>query len=313
MAKYTTNYHFGDTWAAGSFTYNDPRDLVDTIISSFDIPCWPELLALGPQESLTGYWLPLYHKWLENSGKGIDFYQQLNERPGIKLMRDVFSGRPLPILKGQMIGPATLKWSLISNKLPLGSDELLVQFVGEAMIAQIQALSRFASNVVITLDEPSAYFVPEAKDLWQKVFLQIDKYRPYGVALHCCGSLKVEWLELPWQVVHFDAAEILEGFEEKPHDWIKAWKEYFSRGSWLAAGLISANSLPLDPIDPILVTDFFEMFLSMANNQILFAATCGLDCPSKDTLKKRLDYFAKLSDYIKPMAPPPAHKPRKDF
>ncbi|MDZ4661197.1 MAG: hypothetical protein SGJ18_06205 [Pseudomonadota bacterium] len=294
MAKRQQFYQFGDTWSAGGFTLIDPSPIGKIILENFDIPSWPELYGQDDSETLLGFWVPLYQRWLDPTRSKVFFHEELNERPGIKLIKEQYKNRPVQVIKGQMIGPATLKWALLKHKLAMGNDEQIIKFISEAYVAQIQILSEVALSVVIALDEPAAFLVPECQELWKEFFHAIDMYKPFGVALHTCGGLVPHWLALPWQVVHFDVAEVIDHFEREPIVWAEAWQKYFTRGSWLAAGLIAANRMPLEPINEGLVKDFFEKFLPISNNQILFSTTCGIDCQTEAELNERLKYFNDL-------------------
>lgn len=294
MAKPSAYYQFGDIWCSGGFTSKDTDRIVDTILNNFDIPCWPELMSMGEQETLTGFWVPLYQKWLESSGKKIMLDQELLHRPGIKLFHSRFKGKPLNLVKGQMIGPGTLRWTLAKKNLPMGSDDHIIDFLVESAIAQIQVLSQFSWNVVLTLDEPAASFYENTERLWREFFLKIDKYRPYGLGLHCCGSFEPQWLEWPWQVVHLDAHEYLQSVEKKPSDWQIYQRQFFSRGSWLVGGVVSSNSLTTEPIDQMVLGDFLEAVIPLANRQLMFSTTCGIDCVTNAQLESRLGYLSKV-------------------
>ncbi len=299
MAKLQKYYQFGDTWPVGGFTVKNPQRLNDIILRNFDVPCWPELYGDHDGETLMGFWVPLYQRWLDPTRSKTHFSEELSERPGIKELKKEIKGRPLQILKGQMIGPATLKWALLKHKLPMADDQHIVKFTAEAFVAQIQALSELALNVVISLDEPSAFLVPECMQLWKDFFHAIDMYRPFGVALHSCGDIAPQWLALPWQVVHFDAAEVLDAWEKEPVVWAEAWRTYFERGSWLASGLLSSSRIAVEPINDISVIDFFEKILPISNNQILFSTTCGIDAPTETDLEQRLSHFPRLTELAK--------------
>lgn len=272
----------------------DSSSIGDIILENFDVPSWPELYGPDESETLLGFWVPLYHRWLDPTKSKVFFHEELNERAGIKIFKNLYKERPLQLLKGQMIGPATLKWALLKNKLALGNDEKIVQFISEAFVAQTQILSEVALNVVISIDEPSAFLMPECFKLWQEFFVAIDMYKPFGIALHTCGGINSRWLELPWQIVNFDATEVLESFEQEPKVWASAWQKYFARGSWLAVGLVAANRIAVEPVNESLVKDFFENFLPIANNQILFSTTCGIDCQTEAELRDRLKSFGLL-------------------
>lgn len=291
-------YHFGDTWCSGGFTLGELGNITNIILQNYDVPAWPELLCFGEKETLDGFWTDLYSRWLISTGSGrrVQLDIEIGKRPGIKLFHNRFSGSPLNLIKGQMIGPATLKWCLQKKKMSVGSDDHLVNFIVESAIAQIQVLSKFAWNVVLCFDEPSASFVPEAETVWQDVMVSLDKYRPHGIALHSCGGFKVQWLEWPWQVVHFDVNECVNFSAKHPKEWREAFEKYFSRGSWLAAGILSSSALAIEAFDPLLLNDFFDTVKGISNNQIMFSSTCGIDCKSEGALIQRLGEFGRVSE-----------------
>ncbi len=296
MAKKIPGYNFGDTWCSGGFTLQELGNITDIILTNFDVPAWPELLCFGEKETLPGFWMDLYQQWLTPSTRRIQLDTAIADRPGVKLFHNRFVGSPLNLVKGQMIGPATLKWCLQKNKRAIGSDDQLVNFIVEAAIAQIQVLSKFSWNIVLCFDEPAAIFAADAETLWQDVMVSLDKYRPYGLALHSCGGFKPSWLEWPWQVVHLDINECVNYSTKNPKEWQAAIEKYFGRGSWMAAGVLSASALALEPYDPMLLNDFFDSIKSVANNQILFSSTCGIDCKTEAALVQRLSAFESIVD-----------------
>jgi hypothetical protein len=302
MVKRITGYHFGDTWCSGGFTLQELGNITDIIMQNFDVPAWPELLCFGDQETLPGFWTNLYQQWFNPSGVKAHLDEAIFRRPGVQLFHNRFVGSPLNLIKGQMIGPATLKWCLNQKKMSIGTNDHLVNFIVEAAIAQIQVLSKFSWNIVLCFDEPSAAFVPEAESLWQDVMVSLDKYRPYGIALHSCGGFKPQWLEWPWQVVHFDVNECVNYSAKHPKEWREAFEKYFARGSWLAAGAISSSAIALEAFDPLLVNDFFDTVKGISNNQIMFSSTCGIDCKTEGALINRLAEFEKLSDLSQKMS-----------
>lgn len=300
-----TGYHFGDTWCSGGFTLGELGNITDIILSNYDVPAWPELLCFGESETLDGFWTKLYYRWLNPEGLRVQLDEEISKRPGIKLFHNRFSGSPLNLIKGQMIGPATLKWCLQKKKMNIGSDDHIVNFIVESAIAQIQILSKFSWNIVLTFDEPSAGFIAEAESLWQDVMVSLDKYRPYGIALHSCGVIKPQWLEWPWQVVHFDVNECVNYSAKHPKEWRDSFEKYFGRGSWLAAGVLSSSSLALESFDPLLLNDFFDTIKGISNNQIMFSSTCGIDCKSEGALLQRLNDFGKVSELSKKISEKP--------
>ncbi|OQW54642.1 MAG: hypothetical protein A4S09_05660 [Proteobacteria bacterium SG_bin7] len=297
--KRSAGYNFGDTWCSGGFTLGEISNICEIILSNYDVPAWPELLCFGENETLDGFWTQLYTQWLNPEGPRVQLDEAVAKRPGIKLFHSRFSGSPLNLIKGQMIGPATLKWCLQKNKISMGSNDHLVNFVVEAAIAQIQILSKIAWNVVLCFDEPSASFVPEVESLWRDVIVSLDKYRPYGIALHSCGEFKAQWLEWPWQVVHFDVNECVNFSAKHPKDWRESFEKYFNRGSWLVSGVLSSSALAIEAFDPLLLNDFFDTVKGISNNQIMFSSTCGIDCKSETALVQRLGEFGKISELSK--------------
>lgn len=294
MAKKVPSYNFGDTWCSGGFTLQEHGNISNIILQNFDVPAWPELLSLGEKETLNGFWLNLYQDWLRPVSPKIQLDTALANRPGIKLFHQRFVGSPLNLMKGQMIGPATLKWCLQKNKMSVGSDDQLVNFIVEAAIAQIQVLSKFAWNIVLCFDEPAAIFTAEAETLWQDVMVSLDKYRPYGLALHSCGGFSPQWLEWPWQVVHLDVNECVNFSSKYPKEWQSAFEKYFARGSWLVAGILSSSALALEPFDPMLLNDFLDTVKGISSNQLMFSSTCGIDCKTEAALSQRLAGFEKI-------------------
>ena len=270
-------FQCGDTWPVGSFCLTSAEEVSSLIPQYFDIPCWPELTGLGEAEEMVGFWGEVFKLWDQNGLKSDRMTDLLRSRPGIEHWLKVYSAHPLPLLKGQMIGPVTLIWALKKQEYPVVDRRRVLQFTYEALQCQADLLGSIASNVILSLDEPCAFLDPLAQKIWKEFFeMPLDR-ESFGLAMHSCGAPQPEWLELPWQVVHFDIHELVTVMNGAPKAWEKAWNGFFERGHWFAAGLVNGSQLALSESSAGQALDELEQaFFDLKLEQVLLSTTCGL-------------------------------------
>lgn len=260
-----------ETTGIGSLPLKDPFRAVELILSSCDIPFWPQL----PPRSFRELMIPQYTEGLP--GVEIDtekdrvfikycgpeelnrFYSLYSEGHLFPLSEAYASGfyaflrsisnRNLPYIKGQITGPLTFTLGL---RAPDGRylyfDEelrevaaLLLQRKAEW---QIKRLSEYAGRVIIFIDEPiltaiggSSYMGVEASDIERLLSNTVNAIKAAGgiSGIHCCG--KADWGMLTRtgvEVLNFDAYEYFDTLR------IYAVEigEFLKRGGYLAWGIV---------------------------------------------------------------------------
>ena len=287
-------FEFGDTWPVGSFRLKKTKDLLPEIISHFDVPGWPELTALGTEEELVGFWLPMYEDWEEHNHKEDWFEEKLLQRPGMKAFLDHLQGSPLSICKGQMIGPVTLIWALKKNDFPVIDRFRIGEFLKTAFRVQAQLCSKVSHNVIISLDEPCAFMNPMSLIIWEEFFSHLSSDSSYGVAMHSCGAVNPDWLKLNWDVIHVDFEEFLQSYQKQPMAWQKAIQEFFDKDKWLALGVVRSNPLMQEENMEDVLKEVISLFKSTKEPKLLLSTSCGMgDVTLPDTVNK----LQKLSDF----------------
>lgn len=286
----------GDLWPVGSFGWRDSRALIPVIFKSFDIPCWPELTSLGPREELIGFWKELFLLWQKDPSPE-RLTQTLLARPGIQALNEFLhtQAQPLlPILKGQMIGPSTLLWSLKSEAVA-HQDEIL-SFLAQAFKVQADFLNRLSKVVIISLDEPCAFLMSETLRYWEELLSKIRYGQDHNamIALHSCGTPQPTWLDLEWDVVHLDYFELSQAMNSKPDPWTAKWGKYFGEKRWLALGMISSSPMTIFDSERDILSELREMIPPLIPQQMLLSTSCGLAQRTENDLQPILNRLTQL-------------------
>lgn len=290
------NFNCGDTWPVGSFRLSEAETpgLIDEIIRQFDIPCWPELTGQGPGEELVGFWLKLYTEWQEGASLSI-IDEGLSRRPGFSAIERQYTSQPLPLVKGQVIGPSTLMWALKKMEHPVIDRRQVLEFIHQSFLRQAYLLSKISYKVIISLDEPCAHLDSTVVYLWSEFFEKLQSENQVGLALHCCGRPSHDWLSLSWDVVHFDMSLLAKEMHQSKPEWSSAWKKYFSRGSWFAAGVVSSKTLDEQDSSVDNLESLEELFAGIGYERILMSTTCGLDARTMASLRAKLNVLTLSS------------------
>ena len=298
MKTFSPNQLFqaGDTWPVGSFCLTDCRQLLPLIIECFDVPCWPELTGIGTAEELLGFWVPLYQKWEQENQSGLIIETALKNRPGMSAFLKTYSGKPLPLVKGQLLGPVSLMAALKKKQFPFIDRDKILQFIGQSVLVQSDLLSKISQNRIICLDEPWAFTDVMAHRVWQELW-DVVKFDPQiGLALHSCGPVKSTWFELPWHVVHVDFQELATGLAADARVWESTLEAFFKRGSWLAIGVLSSSPIAPAPDIAELMAEVKSVLKGASLNQILISTSCGVGDMNITSTKSRLQQLCKTAE-----------------
>lgn len=262
------------TTGIGSLPHISGRDAVALSLSSFDIPFWPQLPALGFQEGM----VPQYSEsmpglnidtarqslWIENDNEAITrFFAALGmegarsaisreKAAGFYAFMDAIKGRRFKILKGHITGPLTFTLGLKDQdgRYIYFNEELreiaLMLLCAKARW-QMDRLKEHADNVIIFIDEPilsalgsSSYMgvsPEEAKRLLSECVKAIKQWG--GISgIHCCG--RADWpliIDSGVDILNFDAYEYGNTIGIYPEQFNK----FLKKGGILAWGIVPTN------------------------------------------------------------------------
>lgn len=290
-------FQFADTWPVGSFRLKTSKDLPQDMVSSFDVPCWPELTGAGESEELVGFWLPLYLEWEKSSCDEV-IEKALKNRPGLKLFSEQFSSQPLPLLKGQMIGPLTLVWALKKNNHPMIDRQRVFEFIWSAFRAQGYLLARLANKVIISFDEPCAFLESMRNLLWEDFFRLKPSDQAFGIALHSCGPVDHEVLNFQWNVVHFDYDEFQASYRADEEKWKQKIQNFFENNQWLALGIVRSSVLAEKTQVESLARELEEWLEKFSQPKVLLSSSCGFGDSDWKSIKEKIDSISQVSQVI---------------
>lgn len=258
------------TTGIGSLPHTVSVDACRLILESVDIPFWPQLPRLGMQELMIPQYIegfPLALIEDENvwaiDGKQDDvfaFYSAMESDEGFPISReyakglysflDELSKRPrFPIIKGHITGPLTFTLGLTDReKRPLYFDEekrelALALLKGKAKW-QIQILKKFASDVIIFIDEPilsalgtSSYVGVAEEEAARLLRETVESIRAAGgiSGIHCCS--RAHWpliVASGVDILNFDAYFYAESLRIFPDE----VQSFVNNGGTIAWGVV---------------------------------------------------------------------------
>jgi methionine synthase II (cobalamin-independent) len=262
------------TTGIGSLPHRSVEDGCGLVLSSFDIPFWPQL----PGRSFKEFMIPQYSEglpflkldaekqliWVEKNGSDeLDrFYESCSADSRVSISEDyaaglhgllrMIRGRRFPFLKGHVTGPLTFTLGLRDHtgKAVFFDEEfreISLMLLQSKIRWQLDILKQHADKVIIFIDEPilsalgsSSYLgvsTEETLRLLQEIITTIKAEG--GIAgIHCCGN--ADWplvMRSGVDIVNFDACDYL--------DTIALYHEECSRflmsGGWFAWGIVPTS------------------------------------------------------------------------
>jgi methionine synthase II (cobalamin-independent) len=235
------------TTGIGSLPHHSVTDGCRLVLSSFDIPFWPQF----PRISFKEFMIPQYAEglpflrmdtekqtvWVDRNGSDeLDrFYESCTVESRIAISEDhaqglhallrMIKGRRFAYLKGQVTGPLTFSLGLkdVSGKALYFDEEfreISLMLLQAKTRWQIDMLKQHAEKVVIFVDEPilsalgsSSYLGVSSEEtlrLLREVAVTIKAEG--GIAgIHCCGN--ADWpmvMQSGADIVNFDAYDYLD-------------------------------------------------------------------------------------------------------
>jgi len=255
------------------------------------------------------------------SGDLTPFALKENEAHGFYALLQAVADAQIPCqaLKGQLAGPVTFAGMVKDQegKAMLYDRELTqAACLGLARKAawQAQKFRDLGKAPVIFLDEPyltgfgSAFLPISREEVLEILAATIEELRqtaggPVAVGLHCCGN--TDWgllLEAPIDILSFDSY----GYFDSLRLYDKPVAKFFSRGGWLAWGLVPtrADEFGQEAVDR-LWQRFTQQVGQLARDQhtglkeilsrALLTPACGMAYLSPEEARRGFQVLAALS------------------
>ncbi len=328
----------------GSVPFTDVREAVDLVLETLpEMPFWPQLVRLGYREEMVpqaARGLPALSVDAEARAVHLDpeavrdealaqFYEAIfgNQLDAFALQRDEARGffalveevssRGLQCqaLKGQLAGPVTCAGIVKDQEgKPILYDRELTQAAcqGLAWKAAWQArkFGDMGKEAVIFFDEPyltgfgSAYMPlsrDEVAEILGDTLKATRQLAPAALGVHCCGN--TDWsllLEAPLDILSFDSY----GYFDSLLLYAEALRQFYSRGGWLAWGLVPTG----DDFKEVNSEGLWQRFQEQVNrlaaigmgvkeilSRAILTPACGMGFMSPEAARGVLATLAQLS------------------
>jgi hypothetical protein len=324
----------------GSIPHTDINAISDFIIQKCpDIPYWPQGINVDPREGmLTQYIenLPCLKLdknndvFYDNSKKDeniLEFFEHLtssdydyfkiskNFAGGFYTLLDKLKNSNISFIKGQVVGPATLMYSIKGEdgKSILFDDVLsdaIVRGLAMKAVWQAKEIRKVGKEPVIFFDEPAmsgfgSAFMPfnksQAMTIFDKLIDTIKEHEDVITGIHCCGNSDWEMLlQTKIDIINFDAFAFLDNFIL----YSGAIKQFLKRG-----GIIAWGAVPTSDFNENVNLDLIVKNLSGAIDKLvskgiekelllkraLFTPACGMGKLSIEIAEKVIDLTNKLA------------------
>ncbi len=264
------------TTGIGSVPHTNPKDACDLILSTFDIPFWPQLPKRSFRESMVVQYtegMP-YVKidereqvaWVmrDYSDELERFYESCTETARIAVSEEyalglhtflkILKGRKMSSVKGHVTGPLTFTLGLKDN---LGRFIYFDEELREIAIMLLQAKARWqidvlrhsAERVIVFVDEPiltamggSSYLGVDNQEVVRLLHLMVSAIKEAGgiSGIHCCG--RADWplvMKSGVEILSFDAYEYFETLAIYSDDIGK----FLENGGYLAWGIVPSSDV----------------------------------------------------------------------
>lgn len=262
------------TTGIGSLPHHSVSDGCELVLSSFDIPFWPQFPKISFKESM----IPQFSEgmpflkldpdkqriWVEKNGSDEleRFYESCRPESRIAISEDyaqglhaflrMIRGRRFSILKGHVTGPLTFTLGLKDDtgKAAYFDEEfreISLMLLQAKIRWQIDMLKQHAESVIIFIDEPilsalgsSSYLgvsTDEALRLLKEMVITIKAEG--GIAgIHSCGN--ADWpmvMDSGADIVNFDAYDYLETLALYPEE----CRNFLEKGGYFAWGIVPTS------------------------------------------------------------------------
>lgn len=265
------------TTAVGSFPHTEGDDLSDKLVTSLDIPCWPQLPRRSFRESMYVQYGPSLPAIKLDCTRGKLFFDTTGDIStelegfyshyladdlsvfalspeyacGFFSLLNTLPETPGTWAKGQVTGPISFGLTVTDQDLrPSLYNELLADPIVKNMAMnarwQIRQLKEHRPNVIIVVDEPylaafgSAYISlsrERAIDMLNEVFEAIHQEGAI-TGIHCCAN--TDWsllMSTSVEILNLDAYGYLENLALYPAE----LRAFLDRGGVIAWGIVPNN------------------------------------------------------------------------
>ena len=262
------------TTGIGSLPHHSVSDGCRLVLSSFDIPFWPQF----PKISFKEFMIPQFsegmpflkldpHKqliWIEkNTSDELErFYESCTPESRIAISEDyaqglhaflrVIKGRRFSILKGHITGPLTFTLGLKDHagKAAYFDEEfreISLMLLQAKTRWQIDMLKQHADSVIIFIDEPilsalgsSSYLGVSSDEALRLLQEMVKTIKAEGgtAGIHCCGN--ADWpmvMKSGADIVNFDAYDYLDTLALYHEE----CRNFLEKGGYFAWGIVPTS------------------------------------------------------------------------
>jgi len=262
------------TTGIGSLPHHSVTDGCRLVLSSFDIPFWPQF----PRISFKEFMIPQYAEglpflrmdaekqmvWVDrNSSDELDrFYESCTPECRIAISEDhaqglhallrMIKGRRFPYLKGHVTGPLTFSLGLkdISGKALYFDEEfreISLMLLQAKTRWQIDMLRQHADKVIIFIDEPilsalgsTSYLGVNSEETLRLLREVATTIKAEGgiAGIHCCGN--ADWplvMQSGADIVNFDAYDYLDTLALYHEE----CRNFLEQGGFFAWGIVPTS------------------------------------------------------------------------
>jgi len=262
------------TTGIGSLPHHSVADGCRLVLSSFDIPFWPQF----PRLSFKEFMIPQYAEglpflrmdgekqvvWVDRNGSDeLDrFYESCTPESRIAISEDhaqglhallrMIKGRRFSYLKGQVTGPLTFSLGLkdVSGKALYFDEEfreISLMLLQAKTRWQIDMLKQHADKVIIFVDEPilsalgSTSYLGVSSEETLRLLREVSaaiKAEGGIVGIHCCGN--ADWpmvMQSGADIVNFDAYDYLDTLALYHEE----CRNFLEQGGFFAWGIVPTS------------------------------------------------------------------------
>jgi hypothetical protein len=288
------------TTGIGSLPHHSVTDGCRLVLSSFDIPFWPQFPGISFKESMIPQYsegLPFLRMdtekqmvWVDRNGSDEleRFYESYTAESRIAISEDhaqglhallrMIKGRRFPYLKGQVTGPLTFTLGL---KDATGRAVYFDEEFREISLMLLQAKTRWqmdmlkqhAEKLVIFIDEPilsalgsSSYLGVSSEEALRLLCDMTATIKAEGgiSGIHCCGN--ADWpmvMKSGADIVNFDAYDYLDTLALYPEE----CRKFLENGGYFAWGIVPTSDAVIGE-NPDSLRDRFQQGIRKLSGRI---------------------------------------------
>ncbi|TAL25097.1 MAG: hypothetical protein EPN94_05985 [Nitrospirae bacterium] len=324
------------TTGIGSLPYTNPEEACRIILSTFDIPFWPQL----PKLSFREWMIPQYSEGMpyvkidlkketicvdrSKSDELERFYESYRDDSRIAISEDYAKGlhtflrtakHRFQFLKGHITGPLTFTLGLkdTDGRLVYFDEELreVALMLLKAKIRwQVDVLKQLADNIIIFIDEPilsalgsSAYLGVNPDEAMRLIRETADTVKEAGgiSGIHCCGN--ADWpsvLTSGVNILNFDAYGYFDALSMYNSDVL----EFLEKGGYLAWGIVPTTDAirneTFDSIKKRLSSGIEKMSKQIPSDlilsRIILTPSCGTGSRSTEETSRIFQFLVRLKE-----------------